>query len=203
MYNPNSVPDGPHYFYIFQDQTKPWFKLGISRNPDFRRKKLCWEIYGRHSLGNIVKYRSWAFRNYFGSLYVEQAAIGMMKNFGFVEVRTPDWFEVDQQTMDALIVSIGELAEAITNWEDMNAATECDACREEKPYGAYLYDSRFLPLDQWYEVAPGRWEPSGTTLEQRVAHELKTYERRNKKIPEGVARLIATINPDKIPTSKS
>ena len=43
MYAPNSVPEGPHHIYIFQDQTRPWFKIGESRSPDDRIKNVTWE----------------------------------------------------------------------------------------------------------------------------------------------------------------
>jgi len=44
MYAPNSVPEGPHHIYIFQDQTRPWFKIGESRSPDDRIKTLLGSI---------------------------------------------------------------------------------------------------------------------------------------------------------------
>jgi hypothetical protein len=183
------VPEGPHYVYIFQHRTKPWFKIGESRNPISRRK----------NLGSFLRsneYRKWKFEDYFACFYVEQAAIRMMRNFGFVPVRSPDWFEVNQPTMDAIIISIDELTKSISDWEEMNASADCDAARQEKPYGAYLFDTMFVPLDHWYEVSPGCWEPSGTTLEERLNHELKWREKRKAKIPEGLARLAATVWPN-------
>jgi hypothetical protein len=152
MYVPSSVPKGPHHLYIFQHRSMPWFKIGESRDPDFRRKNL-----GRHLRSK--EYRRWTFKNYYGCFYVEQAAIGMMKSFEFDQVRSADWFELDQPTMDAIIVSIDELANSIIAWEEMNASADCDGCRKEKPYGAYLFRTNFLPLQHWFENESGPWEP--------------------------------------------
>lgn len=135
----------------------------------------------------------WRFEKHYRCLYVEQAAIGMMKSSGFDPVRSPDWFELDQPTTDAIIASIDEYAKSITDWEGMNASAEYGAICREKPYGAYLYDTMFVPLDSWYEVAPGRWGSSGTSLEQRLAHELQCRERRKLRIPDGLSRLAASI----------
>jgi len=166
VYNPVSVPNGPHHAYIFQDQTRPWFKIGISRDPDFRRKQLCWDIYGARSLDKIKEYRRWTFANYFGALHVEQAAIGMLKSLGLAQVRSPDWFETDQPTMNEAIESVDRLTTGIISWEEMNASTECIAARPERPYGAYLVDTKFRTLQLWYESEPGCWT-SGRPRRQR------------------------------------
>jgi len=120
--------------------------MGISRDPDFRRKKLCWDIYGAHSLDKIQEYRRWTFANYFGALHVEQAAIGMLKSLGLAQVRSPDWFETDQPTMNEAIESVDRLTTGIISWEEMNASTECIAARPERPYGAYLVETKFRTL---------------------------------------------------------
>jgi hypothetical protein len=97
----------------------------------------------------------------------------MIKSFGLVQVRSPDWFEIDQPTMNAVIESIDHLAKAIISWEQMNTFPESNACREEKPYGAHLFATDFESLQFWFESAPGRWEPSGPAM-----GESKTLARR-------------------------
>ena len=144
MYVPGSVPKGPHYLYIFQHRSKPWFKIGESRSPHSRRTSL-----GRYLRSK--EYRKWSFENYYGCFYVEQAIIGMMKTFEFPKVHSGDWFELDQPTMDAIIIGIDELVELIIAWEGMNVATECDAIRLDKPYGAYLSQIHYLTLQLWTE----------------------------------------------------
>lgn len=116
-----------------------------------------------------------------------------MKSSGFEPVRPPVWFELDQPTTDAIIVSIDEYAESITDWEAMNASAEDGAIRGEKPFGAYPCHTMFVPLESWYEVAPGRWGSSGTSLQQRSAHGLQCRERRKLRIPDGLSRLAASI----------
>lgn len=193
MYVPGSVPKGPHHLYIFQHETKPWFKIGESRDPDFRRRKLGRKLRSK-------EYRRWAFENYYGCFYVEQAAIGMMKSFGLARVRSADWYELDQLTMDAIIVSIDELANSIIAWEEMNASAECEARRKEKPYGAYLIRTRYLPFQHYFESESEPWEPFDT-LEERIDRELKFWKRRKKEIPEEVVQFIATTFPDKLGTT--
>jgi hypothetical protein len=82
----------------------------------------------------------------------------------------------------------------------MNASIECDACRKEKPYGAYLFRTRFLPLQIWRENESGPWEPIDS-LEERIDRELKLWKSQKKEIPEGVVQLIATTFPDKLGTT--
>ncbi len=190
MFLPGSVPKGPHHFYIFQHKTKPWFKFGESRDPDGRRRNLGRSLRSR-------EYRRWTFVNYYGCFYVEQTAIGLIKNLDFVQVRSQDWFELDPPTMDAIIVSIDELATSIIEWEELNTSTECDACRKDRPYGAFLHRTNFLLLQHWIENESGPFEPMDS-LEERIDFEIKRLKLRRREIPEDVRQLILETFPAKL-----
>lgn len=183
MYVPSAVPKGPHYLYIFQHKVRPWFKIGESRDPDFRRRSLGRKLRSK-------EYRKWTFENYYGCFYVEQAAIGVLKMFGFTRVHSADWFEIDQPTMDAAIVSIDELARSINVWEQRNASTDC-VCYSGKPYGDYLLDTDHVTLGHVYEGVDGRVELIEVDLKEALARKKHWYEKYKRKMPEGLARLIA------------
>jgi hypothetical protein len=126
----------------------------------------------------------------------------MMKSFEFPKVYSADWFEVDQPTMDAIIVGIDELVKSIIAWEEMNVTPGCNAWRKEKPYGAYLTHTGYLPFEHWIENDSGGWETMDT-LEARIDHELKMQKYRKKKLPEGAIQLIAEKFPEKLNAIKA
>lgn len=191
MYAPHQVPEGPHHVYIFRDQTKPWFKIGETRDLEGRRRDVTWRIYGANSLDRLTVYRSWSFQNYYAGIHVEQATIGLLKNIGLSPARNPDWFEVDLATIDAAIVSIDELARAINVWEQRNASTECSACLPGKPYGDHVWDTDWVTVESWYEEDDGRLTHIDVPLSRRLAQKKRSYEERKRKMPQGLAQLIA------------
>lgn len=193
MYPPNSVPQGPHHVYIFQDQTRPWFKIGESRRPYDRRKEVTWKVHGGNSLDKLKEYRRWTFQNYYAGIHVEQAAMGLLKNLGLSPVRKPDWFEIDCATMDAVILSIDELARSIILWEQRNASIEC-VCYSGKPYGDYLHDTDFVTLGEVWEKDDGRVEIIEVPLARRLAEKKRHYEYSRRKMPNGLAQLIAAMD---------
>jgi hypothetical protein len=191
MYAPHQVPEGPHYVYILHDQTRSWFKIGETRDVEDRRKIVTWQVLGGNSLHRLKVYRTWIFQNYYAAIHVEQAAMGLMKNIGLSPVRRPDWFELDCTTMDAAIVSIDELAKSIDFWEKRNASLECSACDEGEPYGDYIWDTDWVTFEHLFEEDDGRITRIEIPMEQRLAEKKTLYERWRKKMPRGLAELVA------------
>lgn len=194
MYAPHLVPEGPHHVYIFHDPTRSRFKVGESRDPIARRRTVAREVLSWSERPKLSEYRRWTFENYYAGIHVEQAAMSLLKQLGFSPVREPDWFEVDQPTMDAVILSIDELANAINQWQKINSFPETDARRKDKPYGQYLSYNDYLPLQHWWEPreAGEKFVPIDT-LEERAASKKRLYKNTFRKMPEKLAALIEAI----------
>jgi hypothetical protein len=199
MYPPHQVPDGSHYTYVFYDPTTSRFKIGESRNPIARRKKVAWEVLSWHLRRKLKEYHRWTFQNYYACIHVEQAFISLLKTSGFSPVRRPDWFEIDRATMDAAILCIDKLAKSITEWEKQNASTEC-VCYSGKPYGDYLHDTDGITRGVVIENDDGSIDHIEPDLPKAIADKKHFYQMTRKKPPDGLLRLIAAMdaNPGKL-----
>jgi hypothetical protein len=119
MWIPNPIPAGTWCTYVFAERDRPYFKIGLSRKPQSRRKQVSSrKLRPRH-------YRAWEFDSYFAALYVEQAIIGLLKDFEFQRVSSDDWFEVDEPTMKVVTEIADDLATKIRYWEFSNVGMFC------------------------------------------------------------------------------
>ena len=193
MYAPHQVPTGPHHTYVFHDPTTSRFKIGESRNPIARRKIVAREVLSWHLRNKLKEYHRWTFQSYYACFYVEQALIELLKTSGFSSVRRPDWFEVDQATMDAAILCIGQLAKPIIEWEQQNASTEC-LCHPGKPYGDYLWDTAHVTMGFVFENDDGSLDYIEPDLPKAIAQKKLSYKSSGKQMPNGLLRLIEAMD---------
>jgi hypothetical protein len=144
-----------------------------------------------HLRPTLKEYHHWTFQNYYAGIHVEQATINLLKLHGFSPVIKPDWFEIDGATMDAAITVIDGLAKSIIGWEDRNGGTECNAMYRGNPYGDYVHDTDFVTMGDIWESDDGRIEYAEPDLRKAIAYKKRLYQTSRKKMPDGLARLIA------------
>ena len=145
MYFRNPMPSGPHTTYILKDEIEPRFKFGMSADLETRRKKICNEIYGRHSYKKITEYWSSPFQSFFAAFCVEQAALSILQRYGFQPVMSPDWFAIDNRTLTGVVILLEDLAHSIRAWENESYVMEYNFCGsryQPHPYGKYLRANR-------------------------------------------------------------
>ena len=74
-------------------------------------------VTGGGSFGrNISVYHSWLFDEYFTAHYAEQKSIKLLKNYGYKQIRSDDWFEIDRSEIDAAIRLIVEFERSVADW---------------------------------------------------------------------------------------
>ena len=133
---------GPHHVYIFYDETKHKFKIGITSSELERyRKQLCAKQYGARSHNKIKTVYSWNVGSVFSASFLEQTIIETLIRLGF-ERHEGDWFEADRTTVVGVWNAIDDLAEQIQlweganyKWENRNYALCCDARHREFRFG--------------------------------------------------------------------
>jgi predicted GIY-YIG superfamily endonuclease len=113
MWIPEPLPEEPEYVYVIHDGNNGLYKIGHTGNLESRRRGLR----KGHFREKVKLYHSWFCDEYFTALYVEQILIKLLRNYGYKEVRTNNWFEIDQSEIDIAICLIGELIRRVADWE--------------------------------------------------------------------------------------
>lgn len=170
MYAPHQVPDGPHHVYVFYDKTKSRFKIGETRRPNGRLKDAARKVLSWHLRPTLKEYHRWSFQNYYAGIHVEQATINLLKLHGFSPVIEPDWFKIDEATMDAAIAVIDDLAKSVIRWEERNGSNDCVAIYEGNPYGDYVHHTGGVTMGKIWEGNDGCIMYEKPDLRKAVAH---------------------------------
>ena len=134
--------EGIHDVYIFRDKESSFFKIGMTvGHLEDRRKAVCRYVYNRRSYDKIVTHSSWQVQDFFATLFLERALIGIIRRFGYEQVREQDWFAVDVQTMEVVIRMVDDIAYEIRLWEKDNFGLKCDAIHLnfDRPYCIKAY----------------------------------------------------------------
>ena len=76
------------------------------------------------------------------AVFLEQTAIALTKEWGFEEVRAPNWFEIDEPSIKAIIQAIDELNDTLRQWSMRNRGESCFVPLLDVPYGRYIRQHR-------------------------------------------------------------
>lgn len=114
------------------------FKIGVGLAPGTVAREEARRRHGaaRSSARMVQVHTAWKFRSYHAALYVEQAAIEMIRRFDYPEIDESGWFEIDVDGMAFIIAVIGPVADAIHQAES-HLRLLSPALNPDKPYGRY------------------------------------------------------------------